>query len=216
VAGQWFNRSRAGGTLKTGGSAATAGRNHEGIARPVGHGHCGRANSYQLGRAFSTSDRKDRSMGLLLALLLVAVLAAGLGLVVWPTVACQNFLTDFITDRLHTSFYNFRLYTNNVTPAAGSVLSNFTEATFAGYASIPGSTITWNAPSVAGLVAQTTGSVITWTNTSAAAVTIYGVFVSDAGFTKLYYAERDPAAPISIPAGGSYSYVPNQQFQSIN
>jgi hypothetical protein len=145
--------------------------------------------------------------------LLVSLL---MGLVVWPDVSCENFLTDFIADRLHTSGYTFRLYTNNVTPGTGTVFADFTEATFAGYAAVGGGTVTWSAAALVGHLATTTGSAIIFNNTSGGAVNVYGVYVTDAGNTKLYFAERDPAPPASIPNGGSYVYTPNQQFASIN
>jgi hypothetical protein len=143
-------------------------------------------------------------------------LALACGLVVWPDVACQNFLNNFITDRLQTSGYTFRLFTNNITPGTATVLANFTEASFTGYAAVSGSTITWSAAALSGHIAFSNGSNITFNNTSAAPVTIYGVYVTNAANTVLYYAELDPNAPISIPASGQYIYTPNQQFKSIN
>jgi hypothetical protein len=139
-----------------------------------------------------------------------------LGLVVWPDNSCLNFLTDFIGDRLQTSGYTFRLYTNNVTPTTSTVIGDFTEATFTGYSSVAGSTVTWSTPALSGHIAQTNGTNIIFNNTSGAGVTVYGVYVTNAAGTKLYFAERDPAAPVTIPAGGSYTYTPNQQFKSIN
>ncbi len=151
---------------------------------------------------------------------LVGVICAALfllGLVVWADVACQNFLNAFITDHLGATNYYYRLFTNNVTPGTATVLTDFTEATFTGYAAIQGNAITWPAASLAAHVAQSTGSNITFNNTSGSPVTVYGVYVTDgATATKLYFAERDTNAPVSIPAGGSYVYTPNQQFKSIN
>jgi hypothetical protein len=139
-----------------------------------------------------------------------------LGLVVWPDASCQNFLNNFASDRLGTSSYMYRLFTNNHTPGTGSLFANFTEATFTGYGAVSGATIVWPAASLAGHVAQSTGTNIVFNNTSGAPVNIYGVYVTDAANAKLYFAERDTNAPVSIPAGGSYVYTPNQQFQSIN
>jgi hypothetical protein len=148
---------------------------------------------------------------LLLCLLLI------LGLVVWPDVACQNFLNAFITDHLGAANYYYRLYTNNVSPGTANVLGDFTEAAFTGYAAIQGNTITWPAATLAGHIAQSTGSNLTFSNTSGAGVTVYGVYVTDGPVpTKLYFAERDPAAPVTIAAAGNYVYTPNQQFKSIN
>jgi hypothetical protein len=154
---------------------------------------------------------------LIFCILLAGVLILLLGLVVWPDVGCQNFLNDFIADRLGTNKYYFRLYTNNVTPGTGNVLGDFTEAVFAGYAAVLGNTVAWPGASLAAHVAQSTGSNIVFTNTSGVSQNVYGVYVTDgAAPTKLYFAERDLSAPVAIPNGGNYVYTPNQQFKSIN
>lgn len=153
-------------------------------------------------------------MLIFLAIFLVAVAVAGL--VVWPDNSLLNFLADYISDRLNTTHYYFRLYTNNTTPGTATVLGDFTEATFTGYAAVSGSGLTWSTPALSGHIGQTNATNIVFNNTSGSPVTVYGVFVTDLGVTKLYFAERDPAAPVSIPAGGQYIYTPNQQFKSIN
>lgn len=152
---------------------------------------------------------------LIVALLGLAV-ASLLGLVVWPDVGCQNFLNDFAADRLGNAAYVYRLYTNNIVPGTATVLGDFTEATFAGYASVAGNTITWPAAGLVSHVAQSTGSNIVFNNTGASSQIVYGVYVTNAANNKLYFAERDPFAPITIPALGAYVYSPNQQFRSIN
>ncbi len=152
----------------------------------------------------------------LVSVLLFSWLLWRCSLVVWPDVSCQNFLSDFITDRLGSSNYKFRLFTNNVTPGTASVIGDFTEATFAGYAAIAANTITWAAASLVGHVAQSTGSNLVFNNTSGGAVNVYGVYVTNSSGSILYFAERDLAAPVSVANGGSYVYTPNQQFKSIN
>jgi hypothetical protein len=144
------------------------------------------------------------------------VLLWALGLVVFPDVSCQNTLSDYITDRLGTSNYKFRLFTSNTTPGTATVIGDFTEATFAGYVAIAANTITWAAATLVGHVANSNGSNIVFNNTSGGAVNVYGVYVTNASGSLLYYAERDPAAPVSVPAGGSYIYTPNMQLKSIN
>lgn len=147
--------------------------------------------------------------GLLCVLMLV-------GLVVWPDEGLINGLDDFAGDRLGTPEYVFRLFTSDVTPSAGSVLTDFTEAAFAGYAGVAGTTITWPTPTLAGHVAQVTGSNISFSNASASPQTVYGIFVTNAAGTRLYFAERDPLAPVVIPVNGGYLYIPNQQMRNIN
>jgi hypothetical protein len=144
------------------------------------------------------------------------VCAALLGLVVWPDASCQNFLNDFVTDHLGNANYVYRLYVNNHTPGTATVLADLTEATFAGYAAVPGNTITWPGATLAAHVAQSTGSNIVFNNTGASGQVVYGVYVTNVANNKLYFVERDPVAPVTIPALGSYVYSPNQQFKSIN
>jgi hypothetical protein len=139
-----------------------------------------------------------------------------LGLVVWPDVSCQNFLSDFITDRIGSANDKLRVFTNNITPGTATLIGDFTEATFAGYAAIAMNTITWAAATLVGHIAQSTGSNVIFSNTSGASVTVYGVYCTNASGSILYFAERDPAAPVTVVAGGSYVYTPNQQFKSIN
>ncbi len=148
-------------------------------------------------------------LGLAVALLL--------GLVVWPDNSCKNFLDQFVTDHLGNANYYYRVYTNNITPGTGTNLADFTEASWTSYAPVQGNAITWPAATLAGHVAQTTGSNVVFNNTSGSTQTLYGVFVTDGPTaTKLWFCERDPNAPVSVPTGGSYSYPPNQQFKSIN
>jgi hypothetical protein len=150
-------------------------------------------------------------------LLLLCAGAMILGLVVWPDVACGNWLNDFITDHIGNNNYYYRLFTNNITPGTATVLTDFTEAAWTGYAPIQGGAITWPAATLSGHVAQSTGSNIVFNNTSGGTVTVYGVYVTNGvTATKLYFAERDPNAPVSVPNGGSYVYTPNQQYESIN
>jgi len=156
-------------------------------------------------------------MGFVTLALVGTFVLLALGLVVWADVACQNFLNQFITDHLGATNYYYRLYTNNITPGTATVLTDFTEASFTGYAAVQGNTITWTTAVLAAHVATSTGTAILFNNTGATAQTVYGVYVTDgATATKLWFAERDAAAPVSIPAGGSYVYIPNQQFKSIN
>ena len=148
--------------------------------------------------------------------LLLALALLALGLVVFPDVGCEDALNDYISDRLNTGKYYFRVFTNNVSPGTGSVAGSFTEATWAGYAPVVSNTITFGPVTLVGHVASVTGSAIVFPNTSGVSQTAYGIFVTDSTGLVLYYAERDPAAPVSVPNGGQYIYTPNLQLKSIN
>jgi hypothetical protein len=97
-----------------------------------------------------------------------------------------------------------RLFSNNHTPAANDVLANYTEATFAGYAAValadPG------ASTLSGNVATVTFAAATFTCTSGSQ-NIYGWYLTDSGNTKLYYAQADPAAPVTVSSAGLNTYT---------
>lgn len=99
-----------------------------------------------------------------------------------------------------------RLFTNNITPAVGDVIGNYTEATFTGYA--PVSLTGWSAASVASHIGSTTASNATFTIT-AGTQNIYGVYFTEPGGspTKLYGAVRDPSAPVALDAANTNTYI---------
>lgn len=106
------------------------------------------------------------------------------------------------------------LFQNNYTPLNTSVLGDFTEATFSGYTSQ--NIATWGVAAVAAHVGTITPAPLTFTrNSTGAGQTIYGYYVTDAGFTKLYWAERDPAAPVTLTNNGD-SYTITAQMQDMN
>lgn len=98
------------------------------------------------------------------------------------------------------------LFTNNYTPIAGSVIGNFTEATFPGY--VAQAIGAWGAAAMVGGRAKTIGSTITNTlSVTGGPYSIYGYYMTLGGV--LIWAERDPNAPISeATAGDSYSVIP--------
>jgi len=94
-----------------------------------------------------------------------------------------------------------RLFKNNYTPVAGSVIGSFTEANFSGYT--PGSLGTLAAATtVSGRASTTAGTANTWTKSGATGNDIYGYYVTDSGGTVLYWAERGSAAPYSMNTNG--------------
>jgi hypothetical protein len=150
---------------------------------------------------------------LLCALLCAALLTVGV--VIWSDEALGNFLRDFLSDRLATSNYVVRLYVNDVTPDPTTKLANFVEASFAGYLAVPGNVVHWSPVFFAGDIAQCNALPIAFTNASPFDQVVYGVFVTNPFGTRLYYAERDPAVPVTIPAGSTYQYGPTIQTRDI-
>lgn len=97
--------------------------------------------------------------------------------------------------------FTARLASNNVTPGRATVLSSFTEATYAGYAA---QVLTaWAVPTIdpaTGLEFAAWAPVV-FPNPTAGTTSVYAVFVTDgSGF--LRFAFRLDAAPVVLVAGG--------------
>jgi hypothetical protein len=130
--------------------------------------------------------------------------------------ALQQFL-DAITAHISAAMaVQCRLYVNNVTPGHTDVPAFFTEASWAGYSPI--SLGTWAPSGLSGLTAQAFLNVFpTWFNTTGSPVSVYGYFITDAGNSVVYWAERDPNAvsgPIVLNPGDSYT--PNIQLTYLS
>ena len=119
------------------------------------------------------------------------------------------YLTEWNTNSLR-----IHLYKNNYSPVQGSVLGDFTEADYSGYASQLIST--WTGPSwVAPRQVLEAGSSKTFSNTTGAVGnTVYGYYITDQG-GNLVWAERDPSAPIDMgSAGRTYIILPRYSVRS--
>lgn len=88
-----------------------------------------------------------------------------------------------------------RLYDNNVTPGNSTVIGDFNEASFAGYAlqNLSFGTITINGSNKA----QSVATELTFT-LSAGTATIYGIFVTDSGGTLIFCAKFASAVSLSV------------------
>jgi hypothetical protein len=122
-------------------------------------------------------------------------------------------LLNFIRLQLN-SLGRLRLFKNDVTPADSDTVGTYVEATFPGYAvqTTPSFTV---ASSVTG-VAQITHPALTFLRSAGGSGdTIYGYYVTDAAGTTLYWAERDPSAPINMNVVGN-SYAITLLFQLLS
>lgn len=128
---------------------------------------------------------------------------------------CKQILID-ASSVWTTTALKLHLFSSNTTPTTSSVLADFTECTFAGYAAI--SMTGWAAPSVAAHVAKMLAAVKTFTrSTTGAAQNVYGYYVTDNGSTILLWAERDPLAPIVVTnEGDSYTVTPSLSEQDLS
>lgn len=99
-----------------------------------------------------------------------------------------------------------KLFKNNLTPGAATVLGDLTECDFAGYAAVLVSS--WGTVSTVSGRASVTGSTCTFTRSSTGtAQNVYGYYVVSDG--DLLWVERDPSGPFSVAsAGDNYAVVP--------
>jgi hypothetical protein len=118
---------------------------------------------------------------------------------------------DAMTGSSPISTAKLRLFKSNTTPSNATVLSDLTEATFAGYSAI--SLSGWSAAVVTAHVAQSDPSPGTFTITSGTQA-IYGWYVTDSGNTKLLWAQRDTGAPITLDASGLSQYTVTASVQT--
>lgn len=101
-----------------------------------------------------------------------------------------------------------RLYANDYTPVAASVLGSFTEAAWLGYFRETINRATWGAPVIVGGKASSTyGTVFEWTNNSGASVTVFGYYIVNPATAKVQWAERF-AVTRTIAAGAKLQLQP--------
>lgn len=101
------------------------------------------------------------------------------------------------------------LFVINHVPAATDVIGDYTpiEASWTGYArqSVTGFVI----PVIDGTGHSVTNAPsVVFSNSSGSAVTVYGYFMMDPTATTLLWAELDPASPVTVPDGSTYTVVP--------
>jgi hypothetical protein len=106
----------------------------------------------------------------------------------------------------NTTPVKVHLYKNDVTPTTSSVLGDFTESDFAGYAAQNASS--WSAPVVSAHIATITAAALTYTRSSTGtAQNAYGYYITDSGSTLLYAAERFATAPRVLTNNGDSETV---------
>jgi len=129
-----------------------------------------------------------------------------------PNAREVDVLTNFLTPAL-----TLRLYGNNATPSATSVVGDFTEIAGGGYANKPLTfanwTITGGSPSVGQYNAIQNW---TFTGTINAPGTVYGYYITRSSDGVLLYAERFPVGvvPFSPIAGSIIRILPKITAES--
>jgi|ERR1043166_1063976 hypothetical protein len=122
----------------------------------------------------------------------------------------ENFLKiladESASEKLDTLWVG--LYVNNYTPVHDDVFSDYSEATFSGYARAQ--IVTLTAVSLNGSnQGQSTTNALVFANSTGANQDVYGIFIVDTNGSvhDLLCAGRFDAAPVSIPAGGDLGIV---------
>jgi len=108
-----------------------------------------------------------------------------------------------------------RLYKNNYTPVDASILTDFTEANFSGYAAVG---ITMGSPSEVSNKAKSvaTAPAVYTHNGGGTANTIYGYYIHDTVLNQLMWAERFGSSQIMTNNGDQISVTAVLTFDSEN
>lgn len=102
----------------------------------------------------------------------------------------------------------YHLYTNDITPDRATVLADFTEAAFTGYAAVTVEAADFTIDGVSAHVGYIQAPPITFTNGSGVDQDAYGYYVTDAGSTEVLAAGRFDAAPVTKADGDAWSVIP--------
>jgi hypothetical protein len=127
-------------------------------------------------------------------------------MLVLPQVGALEFLQEYLTT--YGTSAQYHLYQNNITPGQATVLADFVEADFSGYAGGINAA-NWSAPVIVSGHAKALANMISWThNGGGVSNNIYGYYVL-AFNGALLWAERDPNAPrLMQPGSPPYQLIP--------
>lgn len=118
----------------------------------------------------------------------------------------ENIALEAVVNKTAGQNLVLRLFQSNTTPAETDVAGTYTEATFAGYASLTLTGANWNTGT--GSVTYNAAQVFT-RSTTGAVQNIYGYYCTQLASGILVYAERDGAAPAAVTnAGDNISITP--------
>lgn len=124
---------------------------------------------------------------------------------VYPDIGLVKILLRFASPN-----FRWHLYTNNYTPVSGSVLANFTEAAWGGYAPVVVNGTDFTITGITGHIGTIAALPVGFGNTTGSPQPAYGYFVTDdnASPTDLFACARFDAAPIDVPDGGGLAVIP--------
>lgn len=115
----------------------------------------------------------------------------------YPDVGLERILERLLSGFGH---FNIRLFTNNLTPDLDSIASDFTEATWAGYA-VQQPVLADFSIATAGHLSTAIASPVVFTNTSGAPVNTYGYYVTDDSGALIAAARFDSAPEVIVDDG---------------
>lgn len=120
-----------------------------------------------------------------------------------PEIGSKSFINMLLTQMNSGTDVKVRLYTNNYTPVFGSVIGNFTEAAFPGYAAI--NVNDWMVGAdVSSLRVQLISAAVktfTYSGGGSPPYTVYGYYITSVAYG-LMYAELGSTGPYSLSVTG--------------
>jgi hypothetical protein len=131
-----------------------------------------------------------------------------------PDLGEIELLTKLLINTADTEDYILRLYKNNYTPIAATVIGSFTEADFTNYAEKTITRSDWAAPSTVSNKAESSVTTQSWT-CGATTNTIYGYYVVGATSGVCLWAEE--FATVKVLADGDIlNLTPKFNLSSAN
>jgi len=131
-----------------------------------------------------------------------------------PDLGEIELLTKLLINTADTEDYILRLYKNNYTPIAATVIGSFTEADFTNYAEKTIARSDWAAPSTVSNKAESSVTTQSWT-CGATTNTIYGYYVVGATSGVCLWAEEFAAARV-LADGDILNLTPKFNLSSAN
>jgi len=126
-------------------------------------------------------------------------------------------LLEFL-DRAIVGGFLYHLFTNDITPSRGTIIDDFDEADYSGYAAVGVAAAAFTLEGIAAHIGSKIAAPISFTNTSGGDYAVYGYYVTNADDDTLLMAARFDDAPVTQEAGESWVIIPTisdySQFNS--
>jgi len=125
---------------------------------------------------------------------------------IFPLEGLKDVFQELADSGAIPAYWHVRLFKNNVSIGASTVIGDFTEADFSGYANVvAGSPVVDTDGAGRG---RLTCAAVTFTCTGASPSNdIYGYYVTNSHTNKLVWAQAWPSAPVTINTAGQFLTV---------